>query len=252
MKKTIKPAAIPVILVLSCAMILGLAACGSAPAGPASASAPVKEVTVSASGTVKLVPDKATIYFGVTTQEASAEMAQNKNSEAVQKVMDVLTGHGVEEKSIRTTNYSMYPQYDYSDGEQRIIGYVVYTNMSIQDQNIEDLGKLLSACVAAGINNVDNVSFLCSGYDQAYQEALTKAVEASRAKAEVLASAAGKKLGEAVTITEGWQDSSARYGKSANMSFTAEAAMDTGAAGPAFQPGETEITANVTVTYSMN
>ena len=252
MGKTMKPAAIPVILLLSCAMILGLAACGSAPAGAASASAPVKEVTVSASGTVRLVPDKATIYFGVTTQEQSAELAQSKNSEAVNKVIAVLTERGVEEKSIRTTNYSMYPQYDYSEmGEQRIIGYVVYTNMSIQDQNVEDLGKLISACVAAGINNVDNVSFLCSGYDQAYQDALTQAVEASREKAAVLAAAAGKTLGEAVTITEGWQDTSARYGKSVNASAVyTEATMDAG--GAALQPGESEITANVTVTYTMN
>ncbi len=249
MKRNIRTAvSATLILAMASVMVFGLAGCGSAPA----AAGDIATVTVSASGTVKLVPDKATIYFGVTTREATAELAQSKNSEAVQKVMDVLTEHGVDEKSIRTTNYSMYPQYDYSEmGEQKIIGYVVYTNMSIQDQNIEDLGKLLSACVAAGINNVDNVSFLCSGYDEAYSQALTQAVEASRAKAETLAAAAGKKLGEAVTITEGWQDTSARYGKGANMSFTTEAAMDTAAAGPALQPGESEITANVTVTYSM-
>ena len=96
---------------------------------------------------------------------------------------------------------------------------------------------------------MDNVSFLCSGYDEAYGQALTQAVEASRAKAETLAAAAGKKLGEAVTITEGWQDSSARYGKVMNSLTMEAAAMDT--AGPAFQPRETEISANVTVTYSM-
>ena len=236
------------ILALASVMALSLAGCGAtAHTSPADTAT----VTVSASGTIKLVPDKATVYFGVTSQEATAELAQAKNSEAVQKVMDVLIERGIEDKSIRTTNYSMYPQYDYSaDGEQRIIGYVVYTNMSVQDQNIDDLGKLLSACVAAGINNVDNVSFLCSGYDEAYSQALTQAVEASRAKAETLASAAGKKLVEAVSISEGWQDVSARYGKSVNTSaMFSEAAMDT--AGPVIQPGESEITANVTVTYSM-
>ena len=236
------------ILALASAMVTGLSGCGSA---PAAASADASTVTVSASGTIRIVPDKATVYFGVTTQEQTAEAAQSKNTEAVNKVIALLTERGVEEKSIRTTNYSMYPQYDYSEmGEQRIIGYVVYTNMSVQDQNIEDLGKLLSACVAAGINTVDNVSFLCSGYDEAYSQALSQAVEASRDKAAVLAAAAGKTLGEAVTITEGWQDTSARYGKAVNLtaSYGMEAAYDTGAA---IQPGESEITANVTVTYIM-
>ena len=237
---------------LGIAVLLGSAVCGAASAESAPASEPVPEVTVSASSTVRLAPDKATVSFGVTTQEQTAELAQSKNSEAVQNVIDVLTGRGVEEKSIRTTYYSMYPQYDWSDGgEQRIIGYYVSTSMSVQDQNIEDLGTLLSACVAAGITNIDNVSFLCSGYDEAYRQALAQAVADSRLKAEALAQAAGKTLGEPVTITEGWQDTYARYEQASGMAFSIEAAKDSGAATPSLQPGETEIVANVTVTYRM-
>ena len=249
MKKTVTAAACTA---LCFAMILSLTGCGTPAAGVVPAAEPVAEITVSASASVRLVPDKATVSFGVTTQEATAEEAQNKNSEAVKKVMDVMTGRGIEEKSIRTNSYNMYPQYDWSDnGEQRIIGYVVTTSMSVQDQNIEDLGKLLSACVAAGINNVESVSFLCSGYDAAYRQALAQAVEASRDKAEALAAAAGKKLGDPITVTEGWQDTSARYGRAANTAVFSveEAGMDS--AGPILQPGETEINATVTVTYRM-
>ena len=248
MKRIIKASA----AALGIAMTLGLVGCGAEQSAPAAAQ-PVSEITVSASGDVRLVPDKATVSFGVTTQEATAEEAQSKNSEAVDNVIAVLTKNGVEEKSIRTSYYNMYPQYDYSDGgEQRIIGYVVTTSMSVQDQNIEDLGKLLSACVSAGINNVESVSFLCSGYDEAYRRALAKAVAAAREKAEALAAAAGKTLGDVVNVTEGWQDTSVRYGKEANtrVVFAAEAAMDTG--GPSFQPGETQISASVTVSYRMN
>ena len=239
--------------VLGAVIMLGLTACGAGSSAPAPSVEPVSEVTVSASGTVRLVPDRAAVSFGVTTQAPTAEEALNKNSEAVDKVMEVLTGRGVEEKSIRTTNYSMYPQYDWSDGgEQRLTGYAVYTAMTVQDQDIEDLGTLLSACVAAGINNVDSVSFLCSGYDEAYRQALSQAVADSRTKAEALAAAAGKTLGDAVSVTEGWQDTSARYGRTVNATaaFAKEEALDAG--GASLQPGETEITANVTVTYRMS
>lgn len=121
--------------------------------------------------------------------------------------------------------------------------------MTVQDQDIEDLGALLSACVAAGINDVDTVRFLCSDYDEAYRQALAQAVAASREKAEVLAEAAGKKLGGAVSIVEGWQDSSARYGRNTEVSLAKQESAD--AAGPILQPGESEIRANVTVTYRM-
>ena len=251
-------AVVPV-LALFCALLTGLAGCGPAAANAASSDAAsggagndrTPEITVSASASVSLVPDKATVTFGVSTQARTAEEAQNQNTEAVNAVIETLTGRGIEERSIRTVNYSIYPQYDYSaNGDQRIIGYNVNTSMSVQDQDIDELGELLAACVAAGINNVDSVQLLCSGYDEAYQEALSQAVEASRGKAEALAQAAGRTLGGVITITEGWQDSSARYVAAEEAAaYGANASMD---AGPSIQPGETEIRANVTVTYAMN
>lgn len=235
-----------------CAGATGGAAATQTQTGEAQASAPgdaaPAEITVSASGTVKLAPDKATISFGVSTQAATAEQAQNENGETVKHIVAVLTERGIQEKSIRTEYYSLYPQYDYSYSDPQITGYSATTTMSVQDQNVEDLGKLIAACVEAGVTNVDNVSLLCSGYDEAYQQALSKALEAARVKAEGLAGAAGKALGEVVNVTEGWQDTSSRYGLSMS---TAAAEDNAGDGGPAIQPGESEITANVTVTYRM-
>ena len=252
MKKIVKLSGVAA---LSCGLALILSACGAAasPSGEPRSTDKVPEITVSASSTVRLVPDKATVSFGVTTQEKTPDLAQSKNTEAINNVIEVLTGRGIEEKSIRTVNYSMYPQYDWSEnGEQRITGYTVQTTMSVQDQDVEQLGNLLSACVAAGVNQVDSVKFLCSGYDEAYRQALAQAVADARQKADALAAAEGKRAGEALAITEGWQDTSARYGVAVNAtaSFAKEEAYDMRAV-PSIQPGETEITANVTVTYRM-
>ena len=251
MKKSFAAAAA---VILCLVLVLGLTACGAASAAPAGTAVSAEaqpEVTVSASASVTLVPDRAMVRFGVTTQEATAQEAQDRNAGDVKKVTDTLTALGVEEKSICTDSYSLYPVYDWSgtSEEPRITGYCASTSMTVKDQEIPDLGKLLSAVVEAGVNDIDSVRFLCSGYDEAYRQALAKAVEESRGEAEALAAAAGKKLGDAVTITEGWQDTSARYGEYADAS-KAEAAFDD-ASGPVFQPGETEITANVTVTYRM-
>ncbi len=237
--------------ILAIELLMGFCASGAVsfaegPEGPAALPA---EVTVAASGTVRLVPDKASVSFGVTTQEAQADQAQAKNSEAVDKVIAVLTERGIEEKSIRTTNYSMYPQYDYSDGVSRIIGYNVCTTLLIQDQDIKNVGKLLTDCVAAGVNNVDQVTFLCSGYDEAYQQALAAAVENAQAKAAVLAKAAGKTLGGVVSVTEGWQDTSSRYSKAVGASY--DVVQNSAARAPSIMPGESEISANVTVTFAM-
>ena len=221
MKQTMKTA---LGAALSLALILGLTGCGASVSAAAPAAEGAAVITVSASGSVRLVPDKASVSFGVTTQAASAEEAQRLNGESVDRVIAVLTGRGVEEKSIRTSGYSLYPQYDWSEGgEQRIIGYNVTTSLSVQDR-------------------------LCSGYDEAYRQALAQAVAAAKDKAEALAAAAGKKLGEPVSVTEGWQDSSARYNRAGGFEL---AKADAAAAMPDFRPGESEITANVTVSYQM-
>ena len=247
-------------LVLLAALMLNLCACGQAftvsaaevekPAQTEEAASKA-EITVSASGTVTLVPDKASASFAVVTEEATSEEAQKKNNEIVNKVMETLKSMGVEEKSIRTTGYDLYPRYDYTPGEkERIIGYTLTTSVTVTDQDLDRVGSVISACIKAGANRVNNVRFLCSGYDEAYLQALTKAMEASKLKADTLAAAAGRTLAEAVTISEGWQDTSARYGRNVSVPMAAEeAAFDSAAV--SMQPGETEITANVTVTYRM-
>lgn len=208
------------------------------------------EITVSASGTFRLVPDMASVSFSLTTQEKTAEQAQKKNSDEVQKVLKVLKDQGIDEKNISTSNYRMDAQYEYSDnGNAKIVGYNVCTSMMVNNQKIENMGKIMSDCVAAGVNSIDNVVFMCSEYDAMYQQALQQAVEASKTKAEKLVMAAGKNLGDIVAIVEGDQTSSSQYLQTENISYAVEAAADT--IGPALCPGELEVRANVTVIFQM-
>ena len=104
----------------------------------------------------------------------------------------------------------MNPIYDWNSG-QAIIGYQMETNLTVSDISIEQTGALLSACVEAGINNIDRVSYLSSQYDACYQEALSKAIEAARKKAEVMAQASGCTLGSVVHIEEYLGSQEARY-----------------------------------------
>src|SRR3989344_4600242 len=70
-------------------------------------------ITVSGTGEVFAVPDTAT--FSVTVQEEAKEV-QNAQEVATKKINDIiayLKNEGIEEKDIKTTDYSVYPQYDY-------------------------------------------------------------------------------------------------------------------------------------------
>ena len=163
---------------------------------------------------------------------------------------------GVEDKSIQTSGYSISPQYDYDNldvnKQPKLTGYQVRTTLQVSDRKIADAGKILSESVKAGVNNVEGVVYTCSTYDEKYEEALQKAVKAARKKADVLAKAEGASAGKVVSISEGYQDLSARY-QSSDIGAayeTADAVQNTSSI-PDLSAGTLQIQAEVSVTYEL-
>ncbi len=195
---------------------------------------------------IKVVPDIAEINFAVSTQAGDPKSCQEKNSEDLSKVITFLKNSGIDEKSIQTSNYGLQPIYDWNSG-QSITGYEMRTSLTVSDLPMDQAGPLLSSCVDAGINNIDNVTYLSSKYDETYKEALKKAIESSKTKAEAIAEASGRTLGEISNVEENSTYSDARYnGYSASGT---EAAMN--AKSMVVEPGQISIEAQVTVTYQL-
>lgn len=216
-----------------------------------------RTVSASATGVVMEVPDMAQITFGVVTNGEQADAAQSENTEKVNQVIGALKGMGVEEKSIQTTGYSISPQYDYDNldasKQPKLTGYQVRTTLQVSDQKIADAGKILSESVKAGVNDVEGVVYTCSTYHEKYEEALQEAVKAARKKADVLAKAEGASAGKVVSISEGYQDLSARYQSSdigAVYEETAAAVQDASSI-PDLSAGTLQIKAEVSVTYEL-
>jgi hypothetical protein len=206
-------------------------------------------ISVMSSGKVSAVPDKAQVTVGVFTIEKTAQKAQEVNAEKSDAVVAALLARGIEEKSIQTANYNIYPEYDYSKGDGVLTGYRVTNSLLVSDQSIDDIGGIITECVEAGANEVNDVRFYCSSYDDAYRQSMEKAIADAQAKAEAAAKAAGRELGRIVSIIEGTQDTSARY---SNTRMTVEeAAMDSVSASMKVMPGETDIEARVTIVYEL-
>lgn len=205
-------------------------------------------VTVSSKGSVYAVPDRAELHFGVRTQAETVTQAQTENSRKVDAAVKVLRQNGIREEDIQTTMYDVSTQYDWNTGDgTNIIGYSVYSSLSVKNVGIEDSGRLISACTEAGANEFNGISYSCTNYDELYAEALRNAVAAAKDKADTLASASGRTLGGIQRITEGYQDTTF-----ANESAKMYAASAMGAAEDAMDaslmPGEAQISATVTLT----
>lgn len=212
------------------------------------------KVTINSSESVEVTPDMAEIIYGITTEDEDASACQQKNTEALDKVLAFLKEQGYEDKSIKTTGFSLEPRYDWSGNSQKLIGYQMNTQVTVTDVPMDDVGGLLSKTVESGANEIQNVTYFSSTYDQAYEEALKKAVELARGKAEAIAEADGRQLGKVLKVEEYNDGQYGRYASSginqrSMKMMDAEAAA--GAADMGVMPGQMKVTANICVDFEL-
>ncbi|HEU4523016.1 MAG TPA: SIMPL domain-containing protein [Thermoanaerobaculia bacterium] len=163
-------------------------------------------VSVTGTGRSTVNPDRVTFTVGVQTVASTVEQAVNENNRKSAAVIAALKAAGATDAQIRTSNFSIYPQQDYQQGKlPQILGYQVSNNITVRRENVSDAGKLLQAAVNAGVNTSSGLQFEVSNPAAGRDQGLTSAYNDARAKARLLAEAAGRTLGRAVSIAEGAQ-----------------------------------------------
>lgn len=247
---------ISLLSVMAAAFLSGCKEQQAAPSASVPETAAVQErntVTVSAGEKVMVVPDRAEIVFGVTTQAANAAACQEQNTQQVDQVIELLKNSGMEESSIRTGDYWLNPRYDWSGSQQKLIGYEMHTGITLSGVPLEQVGELLAGAVESGVNTIDSVTYSSSKYDENYQEALKLAAVSARAKAETLAAAENCSVLGVMEILEYSDESSAKYTDysiNSKMQKQAAGAVEDLAAA-AVMPGEVAVNAQITVTYEI-
>ena len=225
-----------------------LSACASTilPAAPAQ-SAP-RTLSVNGTGKVSLKPDIAYIYVGVHTENPGAAEAVAENNANTQKLIDALKAIGVDASDIQTTNFSIYQNNQVGpDGKSSGTYYSVDNSVNLTVRNLGQLGSLLDAAVKAGANNINNIQFDVADKTKALSQARVEAVKAAKAQADELAAAAGVQLGNIQSIQ--YADATPgpiMYGK--GMGGGAAAAVNVSVP---INPGQTDITVNVTLSYEI-
>jgi uncharacterized protein YggE len=196
------------LLVLVAAGALLLAACGSGESNLSQAGSSDGDTTgginVSGQGTVTGKPDTLTVNLGVSVLRPTVDQATRDAATLATAITDALKANGVAEDDIQTSNYSIYPEYDYSGSQQRLTGYRVNNQVNVKIRNVDSAGAVIDAATAAGgdATVVNNVAFSIEDDAELLQMARTAAWQDAEAKARQLAQLAGVTLGSAVSITE--------------------------------------------------
>lgn len=209
-------------------------------------------ITVNAQGAVLRSPDDAVVYATLTTTNDSATTAMGANNTAYDNLQRKLTALGIAEANIKTqslnVNFVPRPQPGNATPQpyygQRF-GYTVTRSLAIDAGTRELAAKAIDAATAAEASNI-SVRFMLKNQRDAYMSALTAAVKDAQAQASAIAAAAGVRIIGLRSVQVG-------------SSYTPQPmAMMRSAAMPApaqptdlSTPGDIEIRANVTATYTI-
>lgn len=161
-------------------------------------------ITVVGDAQAKVAPDTALITFAVVTQNKDALAAQQENaklSEAVKKAVEAAKRNA--EAEVKTSNYDLSPDYDYSGSRSKIVGYDVKNTVTISIKDLNLVGAVIDAATKAGANSVEGVDFVIGETSGKQGDALALATAQAMAKAEAIAKSLNCKIVRVVETYEG-------------------------------------------------
>jgi uncharacterized protein YggE len=160
-------------------------------------------VVVTGDATVQAQPDTALLTVAVVTQNASASEAQAENAsktDAVVRAVRAAAGTGAE---VKTSGYSLQPQYVYKEGTPpSITSYIARNGVTVTMGELNRVGAVIDAASRAGANSVDGLSFTLRRDEQPRMRALSEATREAQAKARAIAQTLGGTVVRVIEVQE--------------------------------------------------
>jgi len=202
-------------------------------------------VEATGSATVSAPPDQAVIDATVSTTGTSAQDAAAKNATQTNGLLAALgklLGSGA---NIRTTSYSVYPNYQNNPpgGTPTISGYTANSTVEVTLGDLTQAGPVIDTAVANGASSLGGISFSLKNPEPQRQQALTMATQQALSHANAMATGAGHTVGSIRSVQEG--------GTTVPVSPIV-AGSAAGGSSTTVQPGLIQVTETVTVTADLN
>jgi uncharacterized protein YggE len=151
----------------------------------------------------KASPDTAVVVLSVVTQSTRALDAQQQNARKSDAVIQAVKQAAGANPDVKTSDYNLEPQRDWSNGLERIKGYEARNSVTVTTSALDNVGAILDAATQAGANSVDTVRFILREGKEARGAALGEASKQAMSKAEAMAQAMGGRIVRVLEEREG-------------------------------------------------
>ena len=161
------------------------------------------QVVVSATEEIDVAPDRAHFIIAVETRGRTSPLAAQENARLATAVLEAVKRAGIPAAQIRTVGLTVSPEYRYPEGGGRptVVGYQAMNSVQIELRDLSKVGAVIDAALGGGATNVSGPNFALANPDSARRVALGVAVRRAQADAEVMARAAGQKLGAVLELS---------------------------------------------------
>lgn len=205
-------------------------------------------INVTAEGKINVKPDIAIVNLSVVTQADTVKAVTREGNEKMNAIIAAVKKLDIDEKDITSTQYNLYPQYFYpEDKKRKLSGYNLNQALRIKVRDLTIVEDVLDGGIAAGANQIGQLSFDIDDPSEIKKEAREMAFAIAKEKAEDMAKAAGVKLGRVVTFSEG-----SSYRPPAYANFAMDSMIKSESVGGAgIEAGSTDINVNVNITYEI-
>ena len=185
---------------------------------------------------------------GAGVQPAVGDAAAENNKVTTQ-VLEALKELGIDEKDIQTSGYSVFSERYSPDGTASTeTQYRVTNTVNVLIRDLDKVGAVLDASIAAGANNIYGVEFLLDDPTAARSAARQMAVENAAATATELAGLTGVKVGPIVSISEVIGNNGGMY---SNQFTQFSTGASSGRLPTPVEPGQLRLTMQLQVTYEL-
>jgi uncharacterized protein YggE len=198
------------------------------------------ELAIVGEAKMEVVPDIAYVNLGIKEQGKKVEEVKEKINQVNNNLINYLKKKGIFKENIKTSNYSIYPNYDYNEGE-KIIGYTGEANLTIKLKDFNLISSILDEVTKLGVNQIGGVNFVVDEPQKYRQRVREKAIENAKNEAQKLAKTLGIKLGKITNIVESSPQEPISYLKAMSLNDRQSS--------PTLEPGIQTITTTVTLYF---
>jgi len=162
---------------------------------------PSASITVTGEAKLDLTSQIANFSAGVTATNEDKQTAINEVNTQMTKIIQAVKDFGIDEKDIQTQQVSVY-----QTKEERLSVKDVWqasNSISLKLRNIDQASTLADLLQQSNATNVYGPNYSLDDTTQAQADLLSKAIDNAREKAEKIAVASKRKLGQVITVSEG-------------------------------------------------